>query len=269
MATPYPYHMRHKILLIDSESDAIDLLGSNLRAAGFQVTIARDSFSGLAKVATENPSLIVLDPSLPEISGFEVCRRLKDGISTRQIPILMLSAQASEAERILGFELGADDYIAKPFSPREVILRIRNSLQRNGDNGTIQHKMTLGELMLDPIGHEVAIENRLVYLTKIEFGIVALLMEYSGRVLDRETILEKVLGRNNTTTISTVNTHIRRIRIKLGTAARYIESVHGVGYRLNDKENRYTRFGTRRKAFRQRQRNSWEHGPVDSKSLSS
>jgi len=229
--------MRHKILLIDHDAEVGNLLSVQLREAGFQIITARDGASGLAQARDRIPPLIVLDLELPKISGFEVCRHLQADIATRHIPIIILTALASEKHRILGFELGADDYITKPFSTREVMLRIRKSLERvqYRPEPSMRQKMTLGSLTLDPQLHEATIQEKPVDLTPIEFKLLAVLMERHGRSLGRGSLLEVVWSQRSNTYTRTVDSHIRRLRGKLGPTGDAIETVRGFGYRLNEK----------------------------------
>jgi two-component system phosphate regulon response regulator PhoB len=229
--------MRNKILLIDQDAEVGNLLGVQLRAAGFQTITARDGASGLAQARDRIPALIVLDLELPIISGFEVCRQLQADISTRHIPTIILTALASEKHRILGFELGADDYVTKPFSAREVIVRIGKSLERAKyrPEPLLKERMTLGPLTLDPDLHEATLQEKPVRLTPIEFKLLAILMQRNGRTLSRGTLLEEVWSQRGNTDTRTVDSHVRRLRGKLGLTGEAVETVVGYGYRLNEK----------------------------------
>lgn len=228
--------MPKKIVLIDSEAEVGKLLGGQLRESGFHVITARDGAAGLGLVKERLPSLVVLDLNLPTISGLDVCRQLQADLSTRHIPIIILTALATEKHRILGFELGADDYVTKPFSVREVILRIKKSLERSASHPepSRKQKMTLGDLVLDPIRHEVTIQNKVVHLTPIEFRLLEVLMQRPGRAFGRGTFLEVVWAQHSNTDTRTVDSHIRRLRGKLGAAGSAIETIVGYGYRLNE-----------------------------------
>jgi two-component system phosphate regulon response regulator PhoB len=228
--------MPKKILLVDSEAEVGKLLGFQLRELGFHVISAHDGASGLGLARDRSPSLIVLDLDLPKISGFDVCRQLQADNSTRHIPFIVLTALATEKHRILGFELGADDYVTKPFSVREVILRIRKSLERHADQPvpSRKHKMSFGDLVLDPIRHEVTIQNKKIHLTPIEFRLLEALMQRPGRAFGRGTFLEVVWAQHSNTDTRTVDSHIRRLRGKLGPAGSAIETIVGYGYRLNE-----------------------------------
>jgi len=228
--------MQHKILVVDDEADVLDMLVINLRAGGFSVVAVGDGASALAKARSESPALIVLDLMLPRMSGLEICKVLKSDVATRNIPIIMLTAKAEEVDKIVGLELGADDYITKPFSPRELILRVNRSLRRGKDKAPSVEKLTIGELTLDHGRHEVVIKNEPVELTATEFKLLALLMDRRGRVQSRERLLNDVWGYESAIDTRTVDTHVRRLREKMGTLASYIETVRGVGYRIAEGE---------------------------------
>jgi two-component system phosphate regulon response regulator PhoB len=228
--------MQHKILVVDDETDVIDMLVINLRAAGFNVVAAEDGAAALAKVRKEAPSLIILDLMLPQMSGLEVCKTLKGDIATRHIPIIMLTAKAEEVDKIVGLELGADDYVTKPFSPREMILRVNRSLRRGKDKAPTMEKIVIGELVLDHSRHEVLVKSNPVDLTATEFKLLALLMDRRGRVQGRDRLLNDVWGYETIIDTRTVDTHVRRLREKMGPLAAYIETVRGVGYRISEGE---------------------------------
>jgi two-component system phosphate regulon response regulator PhoB len=226
--------MQHKIMVVDDEADVIDMLSLNLRAAGFQVVTVEDGAAALAKARSESPSLIVLDLMLPKMPGLEICRVLKSDPATRHIPVIMLTAKAEEVDKIVGLELGADDYVTKPFSPRELILRINRSLRRGKEKVVGVEKLTIGELVLDHTRHEVLVKGRPVDLTATEFRLLALLMERRGRVQGRDSLLNDVWGYESVIDTRTVDTHVRRLREKLGALANYIETIRGVGYRISE-----------------------------------
>jgi len=228
--------MQHKILIVDDETDVIDMLVVNLRGAGFQVTSVEDGASAIAKARSESPSLIILDLMLPGMSGLEICKVLKGDGATRHIPVIMLTAKGEEVDKIVGLELGADDYVTKPFSPRELILRINRSLRRGKDKSPSQEKLIVGELVLDHARHEVLVKGQPVDLTATEFRLLALLMERRGRVHGRDRLLNDVWGYESVIDTRTVDTHVRRLREKLGPLANYIETVRGVGYRISEDE---------------------------------
>ncbi len=224
--------MKPKILLVDDEPDALEVLGFKLREAGFAPIFARDGARALATARQERPDLIVLDLMLPEVDGLEVCKILRRDPATAAIPILMLTARAAEMDRVLGLELGADDYVTKPFSPRELVLRIRKLLQRMqaADEPTAQLK--LGEIEIDVPRHQVQVSGRRLTLTATEFRLLEILARRRGRVQSRDRLLQDVWGYENPIDSRTVDTHMRRLREKLGGAAEQLETVRGVGYRF-------------------------------------
>jgi two-component system phosphate regulon response regulator PhoB len=228
--------MQHKILVVEDEADVLDLLLINLRAAGFAVVSVEDGAQALAKVRSESPSLIILDLMLPKMSGLEICKVLKSEAATRNIPVIMLTAKAEEVDKIVGLELGADDYVTKPFSPRELILRVNRSLRRGKSDAPAVERLSIGELVLDHARHEVTVKKAPVELTATEFKLLALLMDRRGRVQGRDRLLNDVWGYESVIDTRTVDTHVRRLREKLGPLASYIETVRGVGYRIAEGE---------------------------------
>jgi phosphate regulon transcriptional regulator PhoB len=228
--------MQHKILVVDDEADVNDMLVLNLRAAGFGVIAAEDGATALTKTRSELPALVILDLMLPGMSGLEVCKVLKSDSATRHIPVIMLTSKAEEVDKIVGLELGADDYVTKPFSPRELILRVNRSLRRGKEKAPAVEKMTIGEIVLDHARHEVLVKGQPVELTATEFKLLALLMDRRGRVQGRDRLLNDVWGYESVIDTRTVDTHVRRLREKLGDVAAYIETVRGVGYRISENE---------------------------------
>ncbi|MBI4664184.1 MAG: response regulator transcription factor [Verrucomicrobia bacterium] len=226
--------MKPKILVVDDEPDALDLIEFNLKAAGCDVVTAADGAEAMKKARSVHPSLIVLDLMLPEIDGLEVCKKLRGDPATSAIPIVMLTAKASELDRVLGLELGADDYVTKPFSPRELVLRVKNLLQRGKSREEKQEHFELGELCLDIPRHRVTVSDRPITLTPTEFRLLTLLVQRRGRVQTREQLLNEVWGYDTFIDTRTVDTHMRRLREKLGPGAKYLDTVRGVGYRCTD-----------------------------------
>jgi phosphate regulon transcriptional regulator PhoB len=222
----------HKVLVAEDEADVLRLISSNLKAAGYQVVEAVDGETALARAREASPALIVLDLMLPGMSGLEVCRVLKNDSSTKAIPILMLTAKAEEVDRIVGLELGADDYVTKPFSPRELVLRIRSILRRASASPEPEDILTLGDIHVDRARYEVAIKGRPIDFTATEFKLLTVLMERRGRVQSRDTLLNDVWGYETIIDTRTVDTHIRRLREKLGSSADSIETIRGFGYRM-------------------------------------
>jgi two-component system phosphate regulon response regulator PhoB len=226
------YRVRTKILVVDDEPEAVELVEFNLRQAGFDVLTAGDGAEALKKARTLLPSLIVLDLMLPEIDGLEVCKMLRRDPVTKLIPIVMVTARAAEIDRILGLELGADDYVTKPFSPRELVLRIRKVLGRGQAAEDGADTLAFGDLLIDSPRHRVSCRGRAVELTPTEFKLLALLARRRGRVQSREQLLRDVWEYNGSVDTRTVDTHMRRLREKLGPAAKYLDTVRGVGYRF-------------------------------------
>ena len=220
-----------KILIIEDETDVADLLTLNLRKAGYRIATAGDGAIGLQKARDDRPDFIILDLMLPKMSGLEVCRILKSDTATAQMPILMLTAKAEEIDRIVGLEFGADDYVTKPFSPREIVLRIR-AIFRRGEKP--EERFHAGPISIDPARHEVRVNGKQVHLTSIEFKLLQRLMQRRGRVQERDRLLNEVWGYESVIDTRTVDTHVRRLRKKLGEAANVIESVRGFGYRLRE-----------------------------------
>jgi two-component system phosphate regulon response regulator PhoB len=221
------------ILIVEDERDVVDLLTFNLRkAGGFVISTANDGATGLKKARTEKPAFVILDLMLPKMPGLEVCKILKSDPATQHIPILMLTAKAEEIDRIVGLEFGADDYVTKPFSPREVILRIHAILRR----GEVKEgeRLSAGAITIDPARHQVSVGGKRVSLTSIEFKLLRTLVQRQGRVQERDRLLNEVWGYESVIDTRTVDTHVRRLREKLGKAGDVIETVRGFGYRLRE-----------------------------------
>ncbi len=223
-----------KILVVDDEQDAVDLVAFNLKQSGFQVVTAPDGASALDKVHKHQPDLIVLDVMMPELDGLEVCKLLRKDSATADIPILMLTAKATEVDRILGLELGADDYVTKPFSPRELVLRVRKLLARGKPVEGRGERMVFGELAIDIPRHHVSWKGKAIELTATEFKLLTTLAERRGRVQSRDQLLRDVWGYDSMIDTRTVDTHMRRLREKLGPAAKHLDTIRGVGYRFVD-----------------------------------
>ncbi len=226
--------MKTKILVVDDEPEAVELLEFNLNQAGYSVSSSADGADALKKARSVVPNLIVLDLMLPEIDGLEVCKMLRRDPATATIPIIMLTAKAAEIDRVLGLELGADDYITKPFSPRELVLRIKKVLQRGQPADTDAETVKLGDLMIDSPRHLVSWRGKGIELTATEFKLLSLLAKRRGRVQSRDQLLRDVWEYNSLVDTRTVDTHMRRLREKLGPAAKHLETVRGVGYRFVD-----------------------------------
>ena len=224
--------MKPKILVVDDEPDALEVLGFKLKEAGFTPIFAKDGARAITAARDERPSLIVLDLMLPEVDGLEVCKILRRDPTTAMIPILMLTARAAEMDRVLGLELGADDYVTKPFSPRELVLRIKKLLARVKAADEPVTQLRFAELEIDVPRHHVTIGGEPAVLTATEFKLLELLARRRGRVQTRERLLQDVWGYENPIDSRTVDTHMRRLREKLGDTARFLETIRGVGYRF-------------------------------------
>ena len=224
--------MRSKILVVDDEPEAVELVEFNLKQAGYEVVTAADGAEALKKARTVLPGLVLLDLMLPEVDGLEVCKMLRRDPATAAIPIIMVTAKAAEIDRILGLELGADDYVTKPFSPRELVLRVKKMLQRGPAAGEEQDTFKFGELVIDSPRHLVSWRGKQIELTATEFKLLVVLAQRRGRVQSREQLLRDVWEYNSLIDTRTVDTHMRRLREKLGQAAKYLDTVRGVGYRF-------------------------------------
>jgi two-component system phosphate regulon response regulator PhoB len=229
--------MKPKILVVDDEPDALEVLGFKLKEAGYVPLFAEDGARAITMARDERPALIVLDLMLPEVDGLEVCKILRRDPGTAAIPIIMLTARAAEMDRVLGLELGADDYVTKPFSPRELVLRIKKLLARVKADDDPVTSLRLGELELDASRHQVSVAGVPVELTATEFKLLEILARRRGRVQTRDRLLQDVWGYDNPIDSRTVDTHMRRLREKIGAAAEYLETIRGVGYRFKAEVN--------------------------------
>jgi two-component system phosphate regulon response regulator PhoB len=227
-----------RILVVEDESDLRDLLQYNLKAAGHEVFLAPNAAEGLELARAQVPDLLLLDLMLPDVPGTEVCRRLKADASTAGIRVMMLTARGEEIDRVVGFELGADDYVVKPFSVRELVLRI-GAVLRRGQAATAaaqdEPPVTAGELVVDRTRHRVTVAGKDILLTALELKLLWTLIRRRGRVQSRERLLEDVWEMSPEVTTRTVDTHVKRLREKLGPAGVYVETVRGVGYRFAEK----------------------------------
>jgi len=223
--------MRETILVVDDEADVVDLVRYHLNRAGFDVDVASSGTAALHTARQRRPDAIVLDIMLPQMSGTEVLQKLKLEIDTATIPVLMLTAKGLLSERIAGLELGVDDYITKPFSPRELVLRVQNLLRRIRET-RISTNVEVDGFCLNKSNFEITVQGKRLDLTTTEFKLLATLVERRGRTLSRETLLQDVWGYENAIDTRTVDTHVRRLREKLGGAAGRIVTVRGEGYRF-------------------------------------
>jgi two-component system phosphate regulon response regulator PhoB len=220
-----------KVLVVDDEPDAVELVAFNLKKAGFEVATAENGVEALDKARDILPDLIVLDVMLPQVDGLEVCRNLRRDNRTLAIPVIMLTAKGSEVDRVLGLELGADDYVTKPFSPRELVLRVKKLLRpRQAEQP--KEQLRFGELLINVPKHEVIVSGASIDLTLTEFKLITLMAQRCGRVQSREQLLSDVWEYHTPIDTRTVDTHVRRLREKLGAAAKHLDTVRGVGYRF-------------------------------------
>jgi phosphate regulon transcriptional regulator PhoB len=226
--------MLAKVLVIDDEKDIVSLLRYHLEKAGFQCLEGMDGAVALRLVREHHPDLLILDLMLPGMDGLEICRHLRQDAATARLPILMLTAKAEEVDRVVGLEVGADDYVVKPFSPRELVARVRAILRRAQEPTDLSIRR-IGELEVDESRHSVTVQGTAIELTAKEFGLLCALIRANGRVLNREQLLEGVWGYADAAEIEsrTVDVHIRRLREKLGPEAKRIVTVKGVGYRFD------------------------------------
>ena len=223
-----------QILVVDDEPDVLELVVFHLEKQQYKVAVANTGDKAL-KMARENlPSLLILDLMLPGINGLEICQLLKREPKTRDIPILMLTARAAEEDRIKGLELGAHDYVTKPFSPRELVLRVKNLLRLSDGTRDGVKFIEVGPFKLDTVQHQAAVDGQVLNITATEFRLLSLLTSRSGEVQPRETLLRDVWGYEPTLDTRTVDTTVQRLRAKLGQAADHLETVRGVGYRFID-----------------------------------
>ena len=227
------------ILCVDDEAHILELLTFNLEATGYRVVTTANGEDALTVCQHDRPALILLDIMLPGIDGVEVCRRLKSQSNTQDIPIIMLTAKGDEVDKILGLELGADDYITKPFSVRELVARVKALLRRAATQNDDEGVLHVGSITIDPSNYEAYRNGEKLSLTLKEFELLKLLVMSRGKVLTRDFLLDRIWGYEFYGETRTVDVHIRHIRQKLGDDAHYIETIRGVGYKFNDKqENR-------------------------------
>jgi two-component system, OmpR family, alkaline phosphatase synthesis response regulator PhoP len=225
---------KRTILVIDDEKDLIELVSYNLVKEGFAVKSASNGETGLAKAISELPDLVLVDLMMPGIDGLEVCRRLRSDARTAAIPIIMLTAKTAESDRVVGLELGADDYVTKPFSPRELAARVKAVLRRTSPQPTASTVIKRGELTIDLNRREVICENKSIVLTASEFRLLHFLAMHPGQVFSRSELIDGALGREVSVVDRTIDVHITGLRKKMGACGEWIETVRGFGYRLKE-----------------------------------
>ncbi len=230
--------MDAKILIVEDERDIVDLLRYNLKQENFEVDVVRNGADVLPRAVDNPPDLILLDLMLPEVDGLIVCRLLKNDPRTKKIPIIMLTAKTDEQDRVTGLELGADDYITKPFSPREVVLRINAVLRRlnTGNNDEDENQIETHGVVIDLNRHQVLTDDGAIDLTATEFKLITLFAKSPGRVFNRDILMDVIWEQEYYGIDRTVDTHVSRLRRKLGKLGKHIETVYGVGYRLKEEK---------------------------------
>ena len=226
--------MGHNVFIVEDEPDLRDTLKYNLENEGFSVKAFSNGEDFLSSVDKNKPSLVILDLMLPGVSGLDVCRELRSNNNYDGIGIVMLTAKSEEIDRIVGFELGADDYVTKPFSVRELILRVKVILKKRTDDGANEKILEFGPILMNLDAHEVSIDGNVVNLTALEFKLLKHLLKRKGRVQTRDQLLGDVWGYSSEVTTRTVDTHIKRLREKLGEPGDLIQTIRGVGYRFNN-----------------------------------
>ena len=231
---------KKKILVVEDDRDISELITYNLEREGYEIACLYDGGQVVDFVNKRKPELIVLDLMLPEVDGIEICRTLKSDAATKQIPIVMLTAKSEEADVVVGLQMGADDYITKPFSPKVLIARIKAIVRRTADmqvsSSSVENVRNFGDLNIDLLKHKISYKDQEIKLTSIEFDIVEFLSRSPGRVWSREQILDNVWKEGKFIIDRAVDVHVRGLRKKLGKAKQYIETVRGVGYRFKDVE---------------------------------
>ncbi len=227
---------RKKILVVDDEPDVTELVSYHLKAKGFAVETLNDATASIAKARHFLPDLVILDIMMPHLSGLQICRILRSEPRLARVPVIFLTAKSEPHDRIEGLEVGADDYLSKPFSPKELVLRVEAIFRRLSAPPPSTGKLQIGTIVLDGETHRVTVGGQLIELTATEFRLLRLLMERQGRVQTRENLLVNVWNYSAEIETRTIDTHVRRLREKLGDEANWVETIRGVGYRMADKK---------------------------------
>jgi len=226
-----------RILVVDDESDVTDLVAYHLKSKGFQVQAINDPNGSIGAARTFVPDLVILDVMMPDLNGIQICRMLRADPKLKKVPVIFLTAKAEENDRIQGLELGADDYICKPFSTKELVLRVQSIIRRLSEAVPEEPKrLQVGQIVIEIDRHEAFVFGRKIELTATEFKLLRLLMERRGRVQTREHLLINVWNYETEIETRTVDTHVRRLREKLGPEADWIETIRGVGYRMAERK---------------------------------
>ena len=226
---------RNKIVVIEDEPDIVEVVSYNLKREGFNVLSVERGDEGLNLVRNQSPNLVILDLMLPGMDGLSICQQMKSDPLVRDIPVIIISAKGEESDVVIGLELGADDYLTKPFSPRELLARVKAVLRRGPtQEDQSRERIVVSSLVIDVARHEVRVNDELVNLTATEFKILHQLASQPGRAFTREQLLNRVVGLGVVVVDRNIDVHIRAVRKKLGEAARMIQTIRGVGYRLVD-----------------------------------
>ena len=226
--------MAHKIYIVEDEPDLKDALTFNFENEGFKVNSFSDGESCLKEIKRKKPDLVILDLMLPGISGLDVCREIRTSDTFNDIAVIMLTAKGEEIDRIVGFELGADDYVTKPFSVRELILRVKVILKKQSEMSANEKTIEYGPILMNLDAHNVTVDGKDIILTALEFKLLKHLLKRRGRVQTRDQLLADVWGLSSEVTTRTVDTHIKRLREKLDKTGNFIQTIRGVGYRFNN-----------------------------------
>lgn len=223
---------KKKIIVVEDEPDLVDVVTYNLQREGYLVLAAQRGDEGLNLIRSEGPDLVLLDLMLPGMDGLSICRQMKSDGSLSEIPIIIASAKGEESDVVIGLEMGADDYLAKPFSPRELLARIKAVLRRGAPRDVSKARVVIRDLVIDSSKHEVRIENEIISLTSTEFKLLHHLAASRGRAFSREQLLNKVVGMGVVVVDRNIDVHIRAVRKKLGNHSNMIQTIRGVGYRF-------------------------------------
>jgi len=226
--------MNERVAIVEDEADLARLVAGELAKEGFRTRVYGEAESFLRGLAKEPPDLVLLDLMLPDANGMDLCRRLKSEEKTRSLPVIMMTARGEESDRVLGLELGADDYVVKPFSLKELAARIRAVLRRGKEGLALKKIVVGGRVEIDPERYEVKVEGEAVELTATEFKLLAFLASKKGRVFSREQILDHLWGHDKVVLDRTVDVHVKNLRLKLGPASRFLINVRGIGYKVDD-----------------------------------
>lgn len=225
-----------RILIVEDDKNISKLVKYNLEKAGFHCEVTITGEDALDILDKQDVDLIILDIMLPKMDGLETCKQIKQSAPLSSIPIIILTAKGEEVDRVVGFELGADDYIVKPFSPRELVLRVKSVLKRHQPSESVKDVVSFDELAIDVPRHKVTAIGKEIILTPMEFKLLLILMRRQGRVQTRDQLLQEVWNLESDVTTRTVDTHIKRLRQKLGRQGKWVETVRGLGYRFSDGE---------------------------------